>query len=88
MKKIRVGIFGVRRGSNFFDSFLANNAEIVAVCDKSDAHLEKAKEKLGDTITCYKDFDEFIEHPMDAVLLANYFHEHTPYAIRCLEKDI
>ena len=88
MKKIRVGIFGVRRGSNFFDSFLANNADIVAVCDKSDAHLEKAKEKLGDTITCYKNFDEFIEHPMDAVLIANYFHEHTPYAIRCLEKDI
>ena len=88
MKKIRVGIFGVRRGSYFFDSFLANNAEIVAVCDKSEPHLEKAKEKLGDTITCYKDFDKFIEHPMDAVLLANYFHEHTPYAIRCLEKDI
>ena len=25
---------------------------------------------------------------MDAVVLANYFNEHTPYAIKCLEKGI
>ena len=25
---------------------------------------------------------------MDAVILANYFHEHAPYAIKCFEKNI
>ena len=36
----------------------------------------------------YTDFDEFLKHDMDAVILANYFHEHAPYAIRCLEKGL
>lgn len=88
MKKIRIGIFGVKRGASFFDSILENNGEIVALCDKNEKHMEMAKEKLGNTVKTYSDFDEFIEHPMDAVLLANYFHEHTPYAIRLLEKNI
>ncbi|MBQ8402154.1 MAG: hypothetical protein IJX14_09520, partial [Clostridia bacterium] len=33
-------------------------------------------------------FDAFLEHDMDAVVLANFFHEHAPYAIRCLERGI
>ena len=88
MEKIRIGVFGVRRGSNFCDALIENGAQIVAACDKNDSRLEETKEKLGDSVTVYTEFDEFINHPMDAVLLANYFHEHTPYAIRCLEKNI
>mgnify|MGYP002516795913 CR=1 FL=1 len=35
------------------------------------------------------DFDEFINHEgLEAVFLCNYFHEHTPYAIKALEKNI
>ena len=88
MKKIRIGIFGYCRGSYYVDNFLYNNGEVVAVCDKREDRLEEAKQKLGDTVTVYKEFDSFIEHDMDAVLLTNYFHEHTEYAIRCLEKNI
>ncbi len=88
MKPIKIGIFGVRRGSSYFDSILGNNGEIVAICDKDDVYIKKAVDKLGDGVKVYKDFDSFIEEPMDAVFLANFFHEHTEYAIRCLEKNI
>ncbi len=88
MKKVRVGIFGFCRGEDYVNQVLGSNGEIVAVCDKREERLEKAKQRLGDTVACYTDFDSFIEHDMDAVILVNYFHEHTPYAIRCLEKNI
>ena len=88
MKNVRIGIFGLNRGSHFINHFLANNADIVAICDKNPRWLDAAAKKLGNSVAAYSDFDSFIEHPMDAVFLANYFHEHTPYAIRCLEKNI
>lgn len=89
MKQIRIGIFGVFRGCiGFFDNILANNGEIVAICDKNEDRLQRAAKQLGGTAATYTDFDAFIEHPMDAVLLANYFNEHAEYAIRCLQKDL
>ncbi|MBQ2704044.1 MAG: Gfo/Idh/MocA family oxidoreductase [Clostridia bacterium] len=89
MKNIKIGIFGYNRGGHLADNILALNGDIVAVCEKNEKYLNLAKEKLGDTATYYKDFDSFIEHSgMEAVLLANYFPEHAPYAIRCLEKGI
>ena len=89
MKKIKVGIFGFGRGSALADNLLAADAEIVAVCEKSHKKLQDAKNKLGNTAAYYEDFDSFIAHDgLQAVLLTNYFHEHSEYAIRCLEKDI
>jgi len=88
MKQIRIGIFGTNRGGDYIPSLQANGAEIVAVCDKDAFWLNKAKEKLGDGVAYYASFEEFFNHPMDAVLLANYFNEHAPYAIRFLEKGV
>lgn len=87
MEKIRVGIFGLRRGSNFIDEIKYNGGEIVAVCEKDTEHLESIREDIQGAAV-YSDFDEFLEHPMDAVVIANYFPEHAEYAIRCLEKNI
>lgn len=65
------------------------NAEVVAVCERDDWKIKRAKERLGkDTFTVYKDFDEFIKHDMDAVFLCNRFDDHTKYAIKCLERGI
>ena len=88
MEKVRIGIFGCWRGASYIDSFLQNNAEIVAVCDKRKDRLAAVKKRLGNTVTCYEDFDSFIEHDMDAVFIANYFHEHTPYILKCFERNI
>ena len=89
MRPVKIGIFGLGRGGSFYDTIMLNNGEIVAVCDINEEKLAKAKEKIGDDLATYTDFDEFINHEgMEAVFLCNYFHEHTPYAIKALEKNI
>jgi len=88
-KTIKMGVFGLGRGKSFYDNIIGNGGEVVAVCDMSEAKRAEAKEILGDGVTAYADFDGFINHQgLEAVLLCNYFHEHTPYAIRALEKNI
>ena len=64
------------------------DAELVAVCDKYQPLLDQIKaaaEANGMDVALYTDFDLFIKHDMDAVVLANYANEHGVYAIRCLK---
>ena len=61
------------------------DAEIVAVCEKRSDRVARAKEKLGENIAIYDNFDDFIKHDMDAVVLANYANEHAPFAIRAMK---
>lgn len=88
-KKIKFGVFGGSgRGSSFINTIKICGGEIVAMCDKYDEARNSWKEQLPD-IVCYENFDDFIEHEgLEAVLLSNYFYEHAPFAIRCLEKGI
>jgi len=90
MKKVRIGILGAYRGSSMLNYCKASSrAEVVAICDKSPFAIETQKKMLGtDTITYYSSFEDFIEHDMDAVVLANYANEHAPFAIRCLKKGL
>ena len=89
MKKIKIGIFGLGRGMSFAKSIMLCNGDIVAICDKQEKKIAEAKKQLGEDVTCYSDFDSFIQHEgMEAVLLANYFNDHARFAIRCLEKGI
>ena len=89
MKNVRLGIFGMNRGFDYADSFLMAGATIVAVCDTDKNRLKRATDRLGEgKVALYEDFDKFIEHDMDAVVIANCFHEHTPYVIKCLERNI
>lgn len=89
MKKIKVGIFGAGRGIDIAQNMmLINDCEIVALCDFNEKRLKNGLEKLGTEVPAYADFDDFIEQEMDAVVLANYFHEHAPYAVKCFEKGI
>lgn len=86
MKKVKVGVLGAFRGKSMIDyCSRADNVELVAICDKYEPALQKVNDELKmDTITYYKSFDEFIQHDMDAVVLANYANEHAPFAIRCM----
>ena len=89
MRKIKFGVFGLGRGSSFYNNILLNDGEIVAVCDRQEEKLEEAKKILGKDLAVYKDFDEFLSHPgMEAVFLCNFFHEHAPFAIKALERNI
>ena len=88
MKKLKIGVFGGYRGKTMINVLLHHeDAELVAVCDKYEPLLEevgKSAEEAGCTVALYRDFDEFIQHDMDAVVLANYANEHAVYAVKCL----
>ncbi len=89
MEKIRIGVFGAGRGADIAKNFMLQaGCEIVALCDFHKHRREHGAKKLGGDIALYENFDEFIEHGMDAVILGNYFHEHAPYAVKCLERGI
>ena len=73
MKTVKFGIFGLGRGSSFYDNILVNNGDIVAVCDKNEDRLADAKKHLGKSLAAYTSFDEFINHPgLEAVFLCNF----------------
>ena len=84
---IRIGVLGIWRGQNIV-RFCARTglAKVVAICDIDEARVEDAKKKNDlSEVTFYTDFDEFIGHDMDVVVLANFADEHAPYAVRCME---
>ncbi len=81
-KAIRVGVFGLSRGMSFARTARPAGMELVAVCDK---RVQSFSEKVEDlAVTTYSDYEDFLSHDMDAVILANYFHEHAPFAIKAL----
>jgi len=88
MKKIRIGVIGVGRGKSMIRYCEAvDTAEVVAICDKWAEGLEMMKKKMTghNQITYYTDYDEFLKHDMDAVVLANYATEHAPFAIKAMK---
>ena len=87
MKKIRIGVLGAYRGTSMINYCIrAENAEVVAICDKATELLEQHRQSAeGLNIAFYDNFDDFILHDMDAVVLANYANEHAPFAIRALK---
>ncbi len=80
---IRIGVVGVRRGESFIHGATDTvGMKLVAICDIWKERLGQAGEKYG--VATYTDYDAFLEHEMDAVILANYFHEHAPFAVKAL----
>ena len=88
-EKIRIGVVGVGRGSTFMHGASdLTGLELVAICDTWEERLLKTQKEFtdqGKKIDVYTDYDRFLEHDMDAVVLANYFHQHAPFAIKALE---
>ena len=82
---LRFGIMGAGRGSNFIESLKAAGAEVVALCDQNEKKIAKVLEDYpeleGHT---FADYDEFLKADMDGIILANYFCEHAPFAIKAL----
>lgn len=82
-KTIKVGIIGARRGMSFAGNAGMCGMELVAVCDTWEERLAEAGNKFN--VATYTDYNKFLEHDMDAVILANYFHQHAPFAIKALQ---
>ena len=82
-KTIRVGVIGVGRGMNFaMGAGPVLGMKLVALCDTWEERLKAAGKELN--VAAYADYEKFLEHDMDAVVLANFFHEHAPFAVKAL----
>ena len=86
-KLIRVGIIGLGRGQGFAAGAKYAGMELVALCDFWKEKLNKVGKKHP-KIALYTDYDRFLEHDMDAVILANYFHQHAPFAVKALDAGL
>jgi predicted dehydrogenase len=83
-KPIRVGVIGVGRGQSFTRGATdLVGMKLVAICDTWKERLDPVGKQYK--VSTYTDYDKFLEHDMDAVVLANYFHEHATFAIKALK---
>ena len=82
-KEIRVGVIGVFRGMSFVANAALSGMKLVALCDNWEEKLNAVN--VGENVARYTDYDEFLKHDMDAVILANYFHEHAPFALKAFK---
>ena len=78
MTKMKIGVFGAGRGMDLATNFMLLGCDIVALCDARKEMLEQFAPQLSEGGKTYEDFDSFIQHEMDAIILANNFHEHAP----------
>ena len=88
MKNLKVGVFGAGRGVDIAKNFMMAGCDIVALCDFNEKRLKQGAGNLGSDVVLYDSFDKFIEHDMDAVIVANYFNEHTPFVIECFKRNL
>lgn len=92
MAEVKVGVVGVGRGKwalKYCGD--ADNAQLVAICDCWEEELRKTEKEYGtENISYYTDYDAFLRHDMDVVVLANYATEHAPFAIKAMRagKDV
>ncbi len=89
-KKLKIGVFGAYRGMTMINVLLNHpDAELTAICDKFTPALQRAGQAAREAgltdVALYERFDDFFQHDMDAVVLANYSNEHAPFAIRLLD---
>lgn len=85
---IRVGVLGVGRGRSMVEYCRSvKGAKTVAICDNYIPMLDLAKRDYeGEGIAFYDNYEDFLNHDMDVVVLANYATEHAPFAIKALNK--
>ncbi len=84
-QKIKLGVFGARRGVHLGTIADQVGFDMVAVCDTFEPLLMNAKKRINnDKITYYTDFDKMLEHDIDAVIIANYATEHVWAVVKAL----
>ena len=89
MSNLRIGIFGGFRGLAFYSTIAKTEGfSLCAICDGNAETRKKVKESVGAEVTVCETFDELLAVGLDAVILANYFHEHCSYAIRAMEAGL
>ncbi len=87
MKKLKIGIVGLRRGNGFVGVFSHHpEVEVAALCDidpKVLADTGKAF-NLPDS-SLYLKYDDFVNAPLDIVMIATAIPYHTDQTVKALE---
>jgi hypothetical protein len=83
-KRIRLGIWGLGRGMNFFNTCKFLNIDVVAGCDFN-AHMRENFLRSCPGAVVTDNEEEFLKQDFDAVLLATFCPAHGPHAIKCLQ---
>jgi predicted dehydrogenase len=84
--KVRIGVLGAGRGAyvaHLFD--LHPRAVTVALCESDPGRLDLGRQRLPNLEATYADYDAFLAHDTDVVIVANDATAHAPYAIKALE---
>ena len=80
----RVGVAGLRRGWAVASvAAMFEELELVAACDLDSTLLDRARTDLGVEVG-YEDYDAFLSHDMDAVLVATPPHLHAEHSVKAL----
>ena len=89
-KEIRIGVMGTLRGGSYIENVgYVEGARVTAICESNPKSLDGVQKFITEDVKVFDNFDEFINSGLfDAVMLANYFFEHVPYAIKAMEKGI
>ena len=83
-RRIRLGIWGLGRGMNFYSTCRFLNIDVVAGCDYNEhMRVNFLNQNPGAFVTA--DADEFLKQDFDAVLLATFCPSHAHDAIQCLQ---
>lgn len=87
---VKIGIFGAKRAIELL-SIIHNipTCTLTTVCNRAgDALLQFdfAAQRLGRSdIKLVNTFEELLDSDVDLIILANYAHQHAPYAIKALQ---
>lgn len=85
MAKLKVGVAGLRRGSGLCQVFTHHpEAEVVAVCDIAPRRAEEYAARYG-IPHHYEDYDGFIAHDLDIVVVATPVPDHVRNSVAALE---
>jgi predicted dehydrogenase len=84
MKKLRIGVAGLRRGSGFAKLVsLHPDCQLVAVCDRN---IERAREVAGIVqAEPYDDYDRFCQQEMDAVIIVTPPPTHLECTVKAMD---
>jgi len=84
-KKIKFGVIGLTRGMDFARIIDENQlTKLVAVCEYDNSRIDEFLSWKKDA-KVYNDFNNFLEHDMDAVIICGYLNDHAYQAIQALK---
>ena len=89
MEKLKIGVFGLFRGLEYVKQFNGRpDTTVAAVCDRDEERVKEAVSLCKENVKICGSFEELLESGIDAVYIANCFHEHARCAILAMRHGI